>query len=168
VLSLLGQLGLFEETLFVVTADHGMAPQDVSLRANPTWHVLDAGLAAVVAEPMIWLRDLAVAVERAPDGRTARVLVADNDADASGERPALGGVEVVVEAHRPGAAPRAIAHGMTSADGIFGFATPSDADSKQIALSLRAPGFNPRHVLLDGTRLALDLREALYGRTASE
>jgi hypothetical protein len=163
VLAVLDQLRLFDETLFVVTADHGMAPQDVSLRANPTGHVLDAGLAAVVAEPMIWLRDLAVTAERAPDGRTGRVIVADNDADTSGERPSLGGAEVVVEAHREGAAPRAIARGTTSADGLFGFATPSDVDSRSIGIRVAARGFNARHVLLDGTRLALDLRAALYG-----
>jgi hypothetical protein len=163
VLAVLDQLRLFDETLFVVTADHGMAPQDVSLRANPTGHVLDAGLAAVVAEPMIWLRDLAVTAERAPDGRTGRVIVADNDADTSGERPSLGGAEVVVEAHREGAAPRTIARGTTSADGLFGFATPSDVDSRSIGIRVAARGFNARHVLLDGTRLALDLRAALYG-----
>ncbi len=162
VLAVLDQTGLFEETLFVVTADHGMAPQDVSLRANPTGHVLDAGLAAIVAEPMIWLRDLAVIAERAPDGRTGRVLVADNDADTTGERPPQGGAEVVVEAHREGSAPRVIARGQTSADGIFGFATPSDFDSRRIGIRVGAPGFNARHLLLDGTRLALDLRASLY------
>ena len=162
-LELLDKAGLFEETLFVVTADHGMAPQDVSLRANPTGHVIDAGLSAIVAEPMIWLRDLAVTTERAPDGRTARVIVCDNDADASGGQPALGGAEVLVEAHREGAAPRAIAQGQTSGDGIFGFATPSELDSRQIGISVRAAGFNARRVLLDGTRLPLDLRAALYG-----
>ncbi len=162
VLAVLDETGLFEETLFVVTADHGMAPQDVSLRANPTGHVLEAGLAAIVAEPMIWLRDLAVSAERAPDGRTGRVLVADNDADSSGERPPFGGADVVVEAHREGTAPRVVAQGSTSADGIFGFATPSDVDSRQIGIRVSAPGFNARHLLLDGTRLALDLRAALY------
>jgi hypothetical protein len=166
VLEVLDKTGLFEETLFVVTADHGMAPQDVSLRANPTGHVLEAGLEAVVAEPMIWLRDLAVTPERAPDGRSARVLVADDDADASGEKPALGGAEVVVEAHREGAAPRVLARGTTSADGIFGFATPSDLDSAQIGIRVSARGFNARHLLLDGTRLVLDLRAALYGAKA--
>ena len=166
VLAVLDQTGLFDETLFVVTADHGMAPQDVSLRANPTGHVLDAGLAAIVAEPMIWLRDLAVTAERAPDGRTGRVLVADNDADASGEKPALAGADVVVEAHREGSAPRGIALGKTSADGIFGFATPSDLDSRRIGVRVSARGFNARHILLDGTRLALDLRSALYGAKA--
>jgi hypothetical protein len=166
VLGVLDRTGLFEETLFVVTADHGMAPQDVSLRANPTWHVLDAGLEAVVAEPMIWLRDLAVTPERAPDGRSARVWVADDDATALGERPALAGAEVVVEAHRAGAAPRVIARGATGPDGIFGFATPSDTASHQIGIRVGAKGFNARHLLLDGTRLALDLRAALYGAKA--
>jgi hypothetical protein len=28
---------------------------------------------------------------------------------------------------------------------------------------VRAEGFNPRHMRLDGTNLALDLRRALYG-----
>ena len=35
VLDLLEAHGLYDETLFIVTADHGMAPQNVSLRANP-------------------------------------------------------------------------------------------------------------------------------------
>jgi hypothetical protein len=166
VLELLDALGLFEETLFVVTADHGMAPQDVTLRANPAGQVPRAGLEAVVAEPMIWLRDLAVAAERAPDGRTARVVVCDNDALASGEKPPCEGAEVVVEGHREGEAPRVLARGTTGPDGIFGFGTPSDLDSAQIALTVRAPGRNPRHLRLDGKRLALDLRKALYGRTA--
>lgn len=163
VLDLLDSLGLFEETLFVVSADHGMAPQDVSLRANPTWHVPRAGLEAVVAEPMIWLRDLAVTVERAPDGRTARVLVCDNDALPSGEKPPCEGAEVVVEGHREGEAPLVLARGATGPDGVFGFATPSDLASEQIAVAVRAPGRNPRHVRLDGQRLALNLRKALYG-----
>jgi phosphonoacetate hydrolase len=163
VLGLLDSLGLFEETLFVVTADHGMAPQDVALRANPAWHVPRAGLEAVVAEPMIWLRDLALEVERAPDGRTARVFVRDNDALPSGEKPGVEGAAVVVEGHREGEAPFALARGATGPDGVFGFATPSDLASEQIALAVRAPGRNPRRVRLDGKRLALDLRKALYG-----
>jgi hypothetical protein len=163
VLDLLDALGLFEETLFVVTADHGMAPQDVALRANPAWHVPRAGIEAVVAEPMIWLRDLALEVERAPDGRSARAFVRDNDALPSGEKPEVEGAEVVVEGHRPGEAALVLARGTTGPDGVFGFATPSDLDSAQIALVVRAAGRNPRHVRLDGRRLALDLRRALYG-----
>jgi hypothetical protein len=126
-----------------------------------------AGLEAVVAEPMIWLRDVAVEVERAPDGRSARVLVRENDALASGEQPPLAAAEVVVEGHREGEAPLVLARGETGEEGVFGFGTPSDLGSEQIAVVVRARGFNPRHVRLDGKRLALDLREALYGRTAS-
>jgi phosphonoacetate hydrolase len=163
VLDLLGSLGLLEETLFVVSADHGMAPQDVALRANPAWHVARSGMEAVVAEPMIWLRDLALEVERAPDGRTARVFVRDNDALPSGEKPGVEGAEVSVEGHREGEAPVVLARGTTGEDGVFGFATPSDLASEHIGLAVRAPGRNPRHVRLDGRRLALDLRTALYG-----
>ena len=164
VLALLDHLGLFEETLFVVSADHGMAPQDVALRANPTAHVLDAGLAAIVAEPLIWLLDLAVVAERAADGRTGRVIVCDNDADPSGEQRPFEGAEVIVEAHLEGHAARVIAQGPTDPNGRFGFATPSDVASEQIAVSVRASGRNPRHLLLDGTRLTFDLRRALYPR----
>jgi len=167
VLELLDSLGLFDETLFVMTADHGMAPQDVALEANPAWHVQRAGIEAVVAEPMIWLRDLAVTVERAPDGRTARVFVHENDALPSGEKPAREGADVVVEGHREGEAPLLLARGSTGAEGVFGFGVPSDLTSDQIAVSVRAPGFNARHLRLDGKRLALDLRKALYGRVRS-
>jgi hypothetical protein len=163
VLDLLEQVGLREETLFVVTADHGMAPQDVSLEANPAWHVIDAGLEAFVAEPMIWLRDLAVHVERAPDGRSARVFVFENDALPSGERPALEGAEVLIEVHRDAGA-QELTRGRTGPGGVYGFATPSDIPSNHIALAIRAPKRNPRHLLLDGTPLALDLRRALYGK----
>ncbi|MCS5637429.1 MAG: alkaline phosphatase family protein, partial [Myxococcota bacterium] len=75
VLDLLEAEGRFEETLFVVTADHGMAPQDVDLAANPGRHVIAAGLEAQVADSMIWLLDCRVDAWRAADGRTARVHV---------------------------------------------------------------------------------------------
>lgn len=162
VLAVLDAQGLFDDTLFVVTADHGMAPQDVSLAANPTAFVLDAGFEAVVAEPMIWLRDIAVEVERKPDLRTGRVTVTDNDADASGEHRPVAGAEVIVLSHKTGRGAREIARGRTDANGLFGFATPSDAPSARLALSIRADGFNPRHLLLDGTSLGVDLRAALY------
>jgi hypothetical protein len=163
VLDLLEGKGLLEETLFVVTADHGMSPQDPELRANPARHVEKIGLAAVVAEPMIWLRDLAVEVERAPDGRTARALVFENDADASGKRPALEGAEVSALLEPTGDAPRTLASGRTAAGGVFGFATPAEIDSSQIVVQVRAEGFNPRRLRLDGCGTALDLRAALYG-----
>jgi len=166
VLDLLEATGRLEETLFVVTADHGMAPQDVSLRANPAHHVKHIGLAAIVAEPMIWLHDLAVRVERAPDGRTGRVFVTENNALPSGELPPVLGAEVILEVHAEAAAPEQVAHGHTGPGGVYGFPTPSDAPSEHLALSIRAAGFNPRHVRLDGKPLAIDLRTALYGASA--
>jgi len=166
VLALLDERGMFDDTLFVISADHGMAPQDVELRANAAAHVVEAGLEAVVAEPLIWLMDLAVVVERASDTRTARVIVCDNDADTTGEQPPFEGAHVIVEAHHDGRPAQVIAEGTTDRFGRFGFATPSDLDSSQLAISVRAPGRNPRRLLLDGTRLDFDVRAALYGADA--
>jgi hypothetical protein len=153
---------LLDSTLFVFTSDHGMAAQDITLRANPARHPERIGMKAITGEPMIWLRDLAVEVERAGDGRTARVIVADNDADTSGERPLLADVEVLVHAHGGGAA-SLLARVTTNDAGVAGFATPADIDASQIVLSVRHPDFNPRHMRLDGESLCVDLRRELYG-----
>src|ERR1700687_4351731 len=99
VLDLLTARGLFDSTLFVFTSDHGMAAQDVSLNANPARHPERLGMKAITGEPMIWLRDLDVVVEPAPDGRTARVTVLDNDLDPSGESPPVADAEILV--HSP-------------------------------------------------------------------
>ena len=163
VLGLLEEQGRLDETLFVVTADHGMAPQDVSLRANPARHLEAAGLACVVADNMIWLLDLEVEVERAPDGRTGRVFVRENDALPSGDRPPVEGARVLIQAHHPGSPPEVVARGRSGPGGVFGFSTPAEIDSRDLALSVSAPGFNDRHLRLDGTSLVLDLRRLLYG-----
>ena len=162
VLAVLDERGVFDETLFVVSADHGMAPQDVSLRANPAAHELDAGFAAVVAEPMIWLLDVAVTVERKPDARTARVTVLELDENEAGEQPPVAEARVVVHAHRDGHPPREVARGRTDANGLFGFATPSDIASEDLTVEIHAEGFNARHVTLAGRPLHLDLRTTLY------
>ncbi len=159
VFDMLQAKGLLESTLFVFTSDHGMAAQNIHLRANPARHPERIGMKCVSAEPMIWLRDLDVQVEAAADGRTARVLVADNDTDASGEKPPIGGATVIVHAARD----RLIAHLETNAAGIAGFATPADVPPREMAVSITHPDFNPRHVRLDGTNLAIDLRRELYG-----
>jgi len=163
VLAMLDEQGLFEQTLFVVTADHGMAPQDISLRANPAAHVATAGLAAEVAEPLIWLHDLAVVAERAPDLRTGRVIVAHNDADAAGERPPCNGAHVVVHHRRPGAAAQQLAAGTTDHNGRFGFATPSDLASEHLFAHVQAPGRNERRLRFDGHTEVFDAAAALYG-----
>jgi hypothetical protein len=159
VLDLLEEKGLFDSTLFVFTSDHGMAAQDTSLGAAPAWHAQRAGMKAIVADPMIWLRDLHVEVERAPDGRTARVTVLDNDADSSSERPPVAGVEILVRTH----CDRLVARVATNEAGIAGFATPADVGSAEIVLSAHHPDFNPRHLRLDGTNLAIDLRNVRRG-----
>jgi hypothetical protein len=165
VLDLLESLELLDEFLFVVTADHGMAPQDTVLRANPARHVERIGIASVVAEPMIWLRDLAVDASRAPDGRTARVVVAENDPDAEGERPAVVGAAVRVERRHPGSEPECVAEGRTTEGGAFGCATPADVDSGELWVRVEVPGFNSRWLRLDGAGTEVDLRRALYGAT---
>ena len=117
------------------------------------------GMKTIVGEPLIYLRDLRVEVEAAPDGRTARVTVLDNDADQSGEQPPVGGAEVVVHTH----ADNVLARLRTTAAGIAGFATPPDVPPSAIALSVRHPDFNPRHLRLDGSSIVIDLRAQLYG-----
>lgn len=170
VLDLLEAKGLLESTLFIFTADHGMACQDVALRANPARHPERIGLKAATAEPMIWLRDLAVTVEAAPDGRTARVIVLDHDAAVNGDERPVEGAEVLVTLHRDD---RAAAHGAvdeaavlvrirTNELGIAGFTTPVDVPAAQIALAVRHADYNARHLRLDGRNLAVDLRAELY------
>lgn len=159
VLDMLETKGLLDSTLFVFTSDHGMAAQDVSLGANPARYPERIGLKAVTGEPMIWLRDLDVQVEAAPDGRTARVLVCDNDPDTSGEKPPIAGAEVHVHAPHSGLLTLS-----TNAAGIAGFATPADVPPGEIVLTVQHPDFNPRHLRLNGTNLAIDLRRELYGQ----
>ena len=178
VLDLLAAKGLLDSTLFVFTSDHGMAAQDVALRANAARHPERIGLKTITGEPMIWLRDLHVTVEPAPDGRTARVTVADNDPDHSGERPPVAGADILVHAHpNPNAVMRGATHKgdfgptvakvVTNEMGIAGFATPADIAPAHIVLSIRHTDYNPRHLRLDGTNLCLDLRRELYERRAS-
>jgi len=172
VLDLFAARGIAEDTLFVLTADHGMAPQDRSQHSSPPRHVEKIGLRGVVAEPMIWLRDLGVEVERAADGRTGRVIVYDNDALPSGEHPTLEGVHVVVTVEPEADSEsrgQTVARGRTGPGGLFGFATPPDVSTRDLVARIdadEAPGedeFNPRAVRLDGTNLCVDLRARLYG-----
>ena len=165
VLDLLAERGLLDETLLVLTADHGMAPQDRE-GESPLVHFETLGFEGVVAEPMIWLRDLEVEVARQADGRTARVIVCDHDALPSGEHPPVEEAEVVVEAHAEGESPREVARGHTGPGGVYGFPTPSGVASEHLTLRIHARGFNARHLRLDGRSLAIDLRAALYGSSA--
>jgi hypothetical protein len=153
-LEILERRGLLAGTLFVVTSDHGMAQQDVSLAANPARWIERSGMKAVTCEPMLWLRDLRVELVRAGDLRTGRVSVTDNDADASGEHRPIEGAAVLVVDHPD----RRLASVVTDADGMAAFTTPSDVPSARIALAIEHPDFNPRHLTLDGKSLAPDPR----------
>lgn len=159
VLDVLERKGLLRSTLFVVTADHGMAPQRVELRANPARHPERIGMRTITGEPMIWLKDLAIRVERAPDGRTARVFVFDNDPDPSGELRPVEGAKVRVTAGTD----RLIAELQTNAAGLAGFAIPPDRTANEIGLVVRHPDYNPRHLLLSGRSLAPSVRQRLFG-----
>ena len=96
VLEMFRARGLLDSTLFVVTSDHGMAAQRVELKANPAREPERAGIQGVFAEPMIYLRDLRVELERARDLRSLRVTVLDNDHLPDGEHPPLAGARVTL------------------------------------------------------------------------
>jgi hypothetical protein len=152
------QRGLLDSTLFVVTADHGMAPIDTSLAANQVQAVLDAGLKAVAA-PLVYLLDMDVTLEAAMDGRTVTVTVVENDADVHGEKPPLAGAQVRVLGEHAAV----LAEGKTDGFGVAGLPLPVDADPAKLVVSIHDGRFNPRHLRLDGTNVIDDLRERLYG-----
>ncbi|MEE8346719.1 MAG: alkaline phosphatase family protein [Dehalococcoidia bacterium] len=161
IISLLEQRGLMDSTLFVVTADHGMAPIDTELAANQVQAVLDAGLKAVVPPPFVYLLDTEVVLEPAMDGRTVTATVLENDADSHGEKPPLAGAQVRVT----GAGGKVQAEATTDAFGVAGLPLPVDADPAKLIVSVHSDGFNPRHLRLDGTNVVEDLRQRLYGKT---
>lgn len=151
--------GMFESTLFVITTDHGMAQQDVSLKANPARIPQRDGMEAVTTEPLINLRDLDVQIVAQADGRTAQITVLDNDAGPSGEKAPVARAEVLVSDHRDGKVARAL----SDANGVAGISIPADLTPADLRVRVHADGFNARHMLLDGSNLALDLRRVLYG-----
>lgn len=163
VLDLLEAQGRLADTLFVLTADHGMAPQDKALAANSARHAKERGFACVVDESMVWLLDLRVDVERAADGRTGHVVVRENDRDATGERPEVAGARVRVTHERGGVVREVLAEGTTVAGGAYGFATPATVPSSEIFVEISHPAHNPRRLRLDGVCEVLDLRQTLYG-----
>ncbi len=154
VLEILEKRGLLEETLFVITSDHGMAYQDTSLQANPARHIERIGMSAVTAEPMIWLRDLRVELHRAGDGRTVRFEVSDADADPNGSYAPLEGVSVALFDAQDGK----LGSTVTDRSGIAALTTPSDLPSDEIAAVLTHDDFNPRHLSLSGQSLGPDPR----------
>jgi phosphonoacetate hydrolase len=158
VLELLRARGLLESTLFVVTSDHGMAAQRVELKANPAREPQHAGIQGVFAEPMIYLRDLRIELERARDLRSLRVTVLDNDALPDGEHPPLAGARVTIH----GRGDAVIAESRTPESGRVAFATPADRSDAELTVSVELKGYNSRKLRADGTSLGKDIRKILY------
>ena len=159
ILSLMDRRGLFDSTLFVISADHGMAPIDIDLAADPAQAVIDAGLKAVVTSPLIYLLDIDVLVEASPDGRTVTITVAENDVNSHGERPPVQGAEVAVV----GAGGKVLAEATTDAYGVAGLPLAVGVDPETLVIRVARDGFNTRHLRLDGTSIVEDVRERLYG-----
>ena len=165
VMEMMRRRGLLESTLFVVTSDHGMAAQRVELKANPACEPARAGIKGVFAEPMIYLRDLRVDVERARDLRSIRVTILDNDHLPDFEHPPLSGARVTLYG-RGGAV---IAEATTSDSGRVAFATPADVADTELTIRIEHPDFNHRTIRGDGTSASKsNLRQILYGSAAAK
>lgn len=158
ILDTLEAQGLLDDTLFIITTDHGMAPTDASLKATQVRAVTEAGMKAVIPDPLVYLIDMAVTITPHEDGRTAMVEVLANDADATGEQPPVGGAEVTLSAH----AASVLAHAKTDAGGTCGLALPANADPSDLYITVHHDDYNPRHLRLDGTSVREDLRALLY------
>lgn len=162
VLEMLRRRGLFDSTLFIVTSDHGMASQRVELKANPACEPSRAGIKGVFAEPMIYLRDLAVELERSRDLRSIRVTVMDNDHLPDGEHPPVAGATVIVR----GRGDSVIGEAATPEHGRIAFATPADLADAEITIRIEHRDFNARTLRGDGASITPDVRKALYGDRA--
>jgi hypothetical protein len=159
ILGTLEAQGLADDTLFIVTTDHGMAATDASLKATQVRAVTDAGMRAIVPDPLVYLIDMAVTITPHEDGRTARVEVLANDADVSGERPPVAGAEVTLSGHGG----RVLARARTDEGGTCGLPLLPDADPGELYVTVHHDDYNPRRLRLDGTPLREDLRALLYG-----
>jgi hypothetical protein len=158
ILSVLDRRGLFDSTLFVISADHGMAQTDIALAADPAQAVLDAGLKAVVTSPLIYLLDVDVTIEASADGRTVNVTVLENDTDSRGEKPPVAGADVqVIGAHS-----RVLAEAKTDAFGVAGLPLPVGESPGSLVVRVEQERFNARHLRLDGTNVVEDPRAVLF------
>ena len=165
VLELFRARGLLESTLFIVTSDHGMAAQRVELKANPALEPARAGIQGVFAEPMIYLRDLRVEIERARDLRSIAVTVMDNDFLPDGEHPPITGARVTL--HGRGGNDTVMADSRTPESGRVAFATPADASDAELTVSVERDGFNRRVIRADGASIGKDIRQILYANLNS-
>jgi hypothetical protein len=151
--------GLLDDTLFIITTDHGMAPADASLKANQVRAVRDAGMRAIIPDPLVYLIDMAVDVNVHADGRTAIVEVLANDADASGERSPVVGAEVTLSTHNA----RVLGRAKTDSGGTCGLPLPVEVEPAEMFVTVHHDEFNARHLRLDGAPARENLRTLLYG-----
>jgi hypothetical protein len=163
VLAALEAADLYDDTLFIVTTDHGMAPVDASLKANQVRAVTDAGMKAIIPDPLIYLIDMAVNITRHEDGRTAMVEVLANDADESGDQPPVSRAEVTLSTHNA----KVLARAKTDRGGTCGLPLPLDVEASDLFITVRHDDYNPRHLRLDGTSAHEDIRALLYGSLAA-
>ena len=137
-----------------------MAAVDASLKANQVRAVTDAGMKAIVPDPLVYLIDMAVTITVHEDGRTAMVEVLANDVDTSGEQPPLAGAEVTLVGHSA----TVLARAKTDAGGTCGLPLPIDAEPRELYVTVQHDEYNPRRLRLDGTPVREDLRALLYGK----
>ena len=162
VLRILEESGHLERTLFIVTSDHGMAPQDAELAANPGRQIERAGLKAEVSDIMIWLHDMRIEATRAADGRTGRVRIYEGNANPDGVRAPLSDVSVTVSQRASRENSKNLAQGETNASGIFGFPTPPDCANHEIEIVVKSDHHNNRRIRMDETTPVSGLAERLY------
>jgi hypothetical protein len=160
-LAALERLGYLDSTLFIITADHGMAPTRAELAANQVDLLPQEGMKAIVPAPLVYLLDMAVEIEHARDGRTATITVLANDPDTNGDQPAVAGAEIVVS----GQGGQVLARSRTDEYGVAGVPLPPELPAGEVMITVHHDDYNPRHVRLDGSSVALDLRELLYNVT---
>ena len=159
VLDVIDARGLFDSTLFVITADHGMAPTNTDPAANPVGMLPEEGMKAIVPSPLVYLIDMDVDIEHARDGRTATVTVLANDVDEHGEKPPVSGAEVTVSSHS-----KVLGQATTDGFGVAGVPLLVDQAAEDVIVTIEHEDYNPRHMRLDGTNVVVDLREVLYGK----
>ena len=163
VLQMLEERAFFDSTLFIIASDHGMAPSTPDPVADQMELLARAGMKAVTRESFIYLLDLAVEIERSRDGASARVMVRANDADISGERPAVSDAEVELS----DANGRMLLSAPTDRSGITSLSLPPNLALGELVITVRHEDYNPCHLRLNGSSVVLDLRQLLYGDGAA-
>lgn len=162
ILRTLEDRGLYESTVFIIAADHGMAPVDTELAADQISLLEQQGFRVQTPECWAYFMDLDVEVAQEAPG-TVRVTVRHNDAGESGEHPPVHDATVTVRE----AGGRELASAQTGASGVIELDLPGGAAPDGATITVEHDDFNPRHINLDGSSIVPDLRQQLYGAAGS-